>query len=646
MHRRRFLGIVGFSGASALTGCCLPPVFKLSEEEAAKFTPKLATAESFLARVRTQPARAAAQGGEDKALAARASLAVTALRGSGFAPAPLGSDAAPALAFTDGSQVAWFKTGTPLQLKSVGLTGTPSAWDLAHAQADQVRALLLKRGFTTESIPDVFVEPNFEQPNVYDRSWTCPLGASSGTEPQINGSPNKYWPIPTSGGLEWHLDDDRTQLRAASMATWDAQKTIRIAHLDTGIDPAQITLPANLDAAHERNFLDDTSGKGSADDPGKPAGLSGWACFNSHGTGTLSLLAGNSVKRPAPYQADGFMGAAANAVIVPVRMADSVIHLYSVTMAQAIAYAALPTDKGGAGCDVISISAGGLPSQIWADAVNFAYENGVVIAAATGDNIHGLPTRGTVWPARFRRVIAVAGVTADNTPYDFHSSTDPGKWMTEGSYGPPHVMDHALSGYSPNTAWAHWEASSVQGMHLKIDVDGAGTSAATPQVAGAAALYMAAHPGLPRSWERAETVRQALFKTAVEPGTTKDDHLYFGRGVLKANAAIAQAPATLKISPEAPDVICSPFLEALLGMQLCDSGKGQMLALEVAQLLASDAKYEQLYPDWDSQAGVSIKSPAFVRAVQPFVRQLVADQRKSAALAKALQPLASRFGVA
>jgi hypothetical protein len=493
MQRRLFLGAMGCTGASALPGCCLPPVFRLSREEASNFSPKLATAQTFLARLQLRSDATTEPAATERALfEQRTSLLLASLGADGYKLVPLGSATNPTLMFANGANIAWLQTSAPVQTTD-GMAGGPtptlSAWDQAHAHAEQVKTLLLRKGFTAEQVPDVFVEPNFEQPNTYDRSWTCALGASSGDAPVIDGSPNKYWPAPTSGELEWHLDDDRTQLRTASLATWTEQRTIRVAHLDTGIDPLQITLPDNVDFAGERNFLDGTSGNNSANDPGKPAGMSGWACFNSHGTGTLSLLAGTSVKTAAPYEANGYLGAAPNTVIVPVRMADSVIHLYSVTMAEAIAYAALPSEQGGAGCDVISISAGGLPSQIWADAVNYAYERGVVIAAATGDNIHGLPTRGTVWPARFRRVIAVAGATANNTPYNGSSSTDPGHWMMEGSYGPRHVMDHAISAYTPNTAWAHWEGTDVQPKHVKIDVDGGGTSASTPQVAGAAALY-------------------------------------------------------------------------------------------------------------------------------------------------------------
>ena len=60
---------------------------------------------------------------------------------------------------------------------------------------------------------------------------------------------------------------------------------------------------------------------------------------------------------------------------------------------------------------------GGLPSQAWADAANKAYEAGIVVVCAAGNNFGGLPTSLVVYPARFDRVIAACGVMADKTPY-------------------------------------------------------------------------------------------------------------------------------------------------------------------------------------------------------------------------------------
>ena len=637
MKRRQFLEVLGAGSVSALGGCCLPPVFRLSTDEALSFTPGLATDE-LLGRVHVAGAAVSLTGAGVRDAFVAKTMQTVSLLGAGYELIPFGPSGKSAVSFADGSTVAWVKINPAAQLTSTGQTSAASAWDRAHDQVGQIKRKFTDAGFASDNVLAVFVEPNFEQPVPYDRSWTCRLGSSSGDAPQINGSPNGDWPTPIEGGLEWHRGLKRTQLAAASDATASKQGTIRIAHLDTGFDPQQIMVPAKLDAEYERNFLNGATGKDSAADPGKPGGPAGWGCFNSHGTGTLSLLAGGTVKTPTPYEANGPLGAAPNAVVVPVRIANSVIHLYSITMAQGIFYAAMPKNEGGAECDVISISAGGLPSQLWADAVNYAYEHGVVIAAATGDNIGGLPTRGTVWPARFRRTLAVAGATSDDKPYNAANSKSPDKLMMEGSYGPRHVMEYALAAYTPNTAWAHWEGTDVTGKHVKIDVDGGGTSAATPQVAGAAALYLAENGGLARDWRRAETVRQALLTSAQEPGKTKDEPFYFGKGILKADDARAKKPSSLNVEMEKPDVICSPFLEVLLGIPGCDYSTNQMFVLETAQLLASDTKYEQAYAEWDSPAPFVVPKDDLVKSpVAAVMTLLLADHRKSSTLGTQLE---------
>ena len=50
---------------------------------------------------------------------------------------------------------------------------------------------------------------------------------------------------------------------------------------------------------------------------------------------------------------------------------------------------------------------GALPSKAWAEAVNRAYEAGIIYVAAAGNNISSgffaFPTHQIVYPARFRR---------------------------------------------------------------------------------------------------------------------------------------------------------------------------------------------------------------------------------------------------
>ena len=126
------------------------------------------------------------------------------------------------------------------------------------------------------------------------------------------------------------------------------------------------------------------------------------------------------------------------------------------------------------------MSMGGLASQAWADAVNALYERGIFIVTAAGNNFGNLPTRYIVYPARFNRVVAACGVMADGRPYA--DLADPN--IMAGSYGPASKMATALAGYSPNTPWAKFGCADI------VDHDGDGTSAATPQVAAAAALWI------------------------------------------------------------------------------------------------------------------------------------------------------------
>jgi hypothetical protein len=99
---------------------------------------------------------------------------------------------------------------------------------------------------------------------------------------------------------------------------------------------------------------------------------------------TLALLSGS--KSPDGMIFGGHLfkseiGGAPKAEVVPVRISESVIHLWTKTMAWGIDYALAPADIANNRCDVITISHGGLPCRSWAIAVNKVYEAGVVLAA-------------------------------------------------------------------------------------------------------------------------------------------------------------------------------------------------------------------------------------------------------------------------
>ena len=106
-----------------------------------------------------------------------------------------------------------------------------------------------------------------------------------------------------------------------------------------------------------------------------------------HGTGTLSLLAGNKLAGNSPGWpgfAD-FVGGAPEAKVIPVRIADWVVRFTTSTMVQGFDYARAK------GAQVLSMSMGGLSSSALVDAINLAYDNGVVMVTAGGNNFAFVP---------------------------------------------------------------------------------------------------------------------------------------------------------------------------------------------------------------------------------------------------------------
>ena len=125
----------------------------------------------------------------------------------------------------------------------------------------------------------------------------------------------------------------------------------------------------------------------------------------SHGTGTLSILAG-----AAPAGQPGF-GCAPGAEIIPIRVANRVVLFRNSAIAKALDYVHGLCQKQETFVHVVTMSMGGLPSQAWADAINALYELGVFVVTAAGNNYANLPSHYIVYPARFDRVVAACGTT-------------------------------------------------------------------------------------------------------------------------------------------------------------------------------------------------------------------------------------------
>ena len=334
--------------------------------------------------------------------------------------------------------------------------------------------------------------------------------------------------------IAWNFTDEFSQL-ATARAHFGAQLKeklgkIVVAHLDTGFDPRHVTLPAGLRTDLQRNFVESDGAANDASDQ-TPTGVE-FVRNRGHGTATLALLAGNRLDGSSPNWPDfkDYLGGAPLAAVIPIRIANWVVRFTTSTMVQGIDYAR----KNDA--QILSMSMGGLSSEALVDAVNLAYDGGVVMVTAGGNSIAGVPTpKSIVFPARLRRVLAACGLMADGRAYaNLQAGT------MQGNYGPASKMETALGAFTPNVPWAQIDCGKV------VDMDGAGTSAATPQIAAAAALWLAEHWDRVRQysqpWMRVEAVRHALFSAAAkstERMGTAETREKIGQGVLKAAGGAA-----------------------------------------------------------------------------------------------------------
>jgi Subtilase family len=439
----------------------------------------------------------------------------------------------------------------------------PNPWNAAHAAASV-------NGYAH------YVEPDI----LHQRPGTPPSPAENGL--------NDAW-APTADDRAspgWHLGPGFagfSEVRAIATGTG-----IRIAHLDTGYSPQHRSKPRHLRPDLGYDYWDN---KPDAVDPGGPRipGL-----MPGHGTATLALLAGNTLDLTfagQPFQGD--FGGAPDAEVIPVRIGPSVVHIYSSTMAKGLYHAMAPAQDVANRCDVVSISHGGLPCASWADAVNAAYEAGITIVAASGDSFYfaavDLATRYTVYPSAFNRVTTAVGATYLKLPY----ITDKIGAM-QGCWGPDAVMEKAVAGYTPNVAWMDFESTDG------FDMNGCGTSASTPQVAAACALWLQLYgSGLPADWRRVEACRLALFKSVDNLHPNKPE---LGRGTLNvarmldgnlAAAVIADITAG-RVQPSAADSVSFPFWRLLVGAAPPDSQEEQMYEAEIAQVVLDSGDSELL----------------------------------------------------
>ena len=305
---------------------------------------------------------------------------------------------------------------------------------------------------------------------------------------------------------QWHLLD---RSAAPGSANWvpvgaaDLGAGATVAVLDTGVSSH-----ADLDGLLVgRDFISDDS---DATDP------------HGHGThvaGTVAETAGNGL---------GAAGVAPGASVLPVRVLDAAGNAPYDKIFAGLAFAVE------SGADVVNLSLAGDADAGMCDAVTRAVAAGVVVVAATGN------AGGAIgYPAACPDAIAVGAVTmqGDVAPY---SNRGPAIDLT----APGGVKDDLNFDLAPDGILQYATFNGQGGYYYS-----AGTSMASPHVAGAAAIVRSIRPSATPS-----QVREVLTSTATDKGSPGHDNGY-GSGMLDLAAVVSAAnalPASAPASAPAP----------------------------------------------------------------------------------------------
>ncbi len=304
--------------------------------------------------------------------------------------------------------------------------------------------------------------------------------------------PARTWNLDLVNARQAHNALLRRRHTAAGHVDWGS---VEIAHLDTGFTRHGVFGPWAPDGSNA--ILLTRQGVNFVENVGLPEDPLDYYGFPGHGTRTLSVLCGDL---PGTFR-----GVAPGAPTVPYRVTNTVIILAASTrrrIAAAIDHAVTVN-----ACEVVSISLGTPILSLFerrrmGEAVDRAYENGVIVVAAGGQVIDR-----TTYPGKFFRTIGVGGVTPERTPWFEYEADDVNE--------EPGFID----------VWAPADdilrANTVLRNGVPVEAPyetGDGTSYAAVHVAAAAAMWLAYHgDDLDREydqpWQRVEAFRTLLETT-------------------------------------------------------------------------------------------------------------------------------------
>jgi serine protease len=305
---------------------------------------------------------------------------------------------------------------------------------------------------------------------------------------------------------QWNFDNPVTGGIGMDKA-WDLEQgdpNVIVAVVDTGVayedygvyrqapDLAQTRFVPGYNFVNDSNHANDDQGHGT------------------HVAGTIAQSTNNLI---------GVAGVAFRCSIMPVKVMDSQGVGDVFTISQGILFAVSH------GARVINLSMGGLqPSTTLQNAVKTAYEQGVTVVAAAGNEYtnRNQPS----YPAAYKDYcIAVGAVRYDlaRAPY---SST--GSYLSLVAPGGDLTVDQNNDGYPDGILQQTFQSDPTQFAYWFLQ----GTSMATPHVSGLAAL-LASH-----GVTGPDKIRQAMELTAKDLGPPGWDEEY-GWGMIDAHAALA-----------------------------------------------------------------------------------------------------------
>ncbi len=324
--------------------------------------------------------------------------------------------------------------------------------------------------------------------------------------------------------LQWHYP--LINLPAA----WDLENgspAVTVAVIDTGILAAHPDLQGRLLPGYD--FISDPASAADGDgidpdpaDPGDGGGVAPSSFHGSHVAGTIGAASNNGT---------GVAGVGWNVRLMPLR-ACGLEGCALFDIMQAARYAAgLPNDSGqvpAAAADIINLSLGGpFFSQAAADLYAQLRQAGILIVASAGNDASSTPN----YPAAHQGVISVSAVGIDRVLASYSSFGNTVDIAAPGGDG----GDLNGDGY-PDwvlSTGADDSSGAIQMTYTFL----AGTSMASPHVAGVLALMKSANPNL-----TADEIEQLLIdgELSDDLGAPGRDNLY-GHGLINAQKAVAAA---------------------------------------------------------------------------------------------------------